>query len=440
MMASNGPTRSHLGTGEGGEEGSLARGGRSSAGQEKITAFLEATEAMARGQFRPPLPGVGEGAAKDDVDRLGEALGRLGVELERRFAEANALIRLGEKVNSGLLLDEVLDQIFDSFRSIVPYDRIGCSMLEDEGRTVRAVWTRSHRGQPRLGVGYSAPLAGSSLARIIETGRPRIINDLEQYLREHPRSESSRIAIADGVRSSLTCPLVARGKRVGFVFFSSNAPSTYSEHHVELLMLIAGQLSLVLEKGRVYAELLQAKAELEAANRKLSRVATLDGLTGVPNRRTMDEMLENAWRRAVRNRTPLSLILIDIDNFKSFNDRFGHVEGDRCLIRVAREMRSALRRPDDFLARYGGEEFLAFPASATVDVAAGLAERLRTMVERLPMEVPASAEPTRVTISAGVAGVDSASNGSVVDLVESADRALYSAKAAGRNRVVRASP
>ena len=173
------------------------------------------------------------------------------------------------------------------------------------------------------------------------------------------------------MRSSLTCPLVAQGKRVGFVFFSSNRPGTYSERHVELLTLIAGQLSLVVEKGRLYADLLQAKADLEAANRTLSRVATLDGLTGVPNRRSMDEMLENAWRRAVRNRTPLSLILIDIDHFKEFNDRFGHVAGDRCLVRVANEMRRTLRRPDDFLARYGGEEFLAFPASAPVEAALG---------------------------------------------------------------------
>jgi diguanylate cyclase (GGDEF)-like protein len=272
---------------------------------------------------------------------------------------------------------------------------------------VRAVYSRSLGAPPKLGLGYSAPLEGSSLAEIIETGRPRIINDLEQYMRDHPRSESTRLILSDGVRSSLTCPLLALGKRVGFVFFSSNRPGAYSERHVELLTLVVGQLSLVVEKGRLYADLLQAKADLEAANRTLSRVATLDGLTGVPNRRSMDEMLENAWRRAVRNRTPLSLILIDIDHFKEFNDRFGHVAGDRCLVRVASEMRGTLRRPDDFLARYGGEEFLAFPAAAPVEAAVGLAERLRLLVAQLPVEIPASAEVARVTISAGVAGVDS---------------------------------
>ncbi len=410
-----------------------------SAPDERIPAYRRAAKAMARGQFRPPFPDVVVGAAADEIDRLGSALWQLGIMLERRFAEADALIRLGERVNAGLLLEEVLDQIFDAFRSIVPYDRIGCSMLEDDGRIVRAVWTRSLGAKPKLGVGYSAPLAGSSLARIIETGRPRIINDLERYLLEHPGSDSTRLVVSDGVRSSLTCPLVALSKRIGFVFFSSNQPNAYSERHVELLMRVAGQISLVVEKSRLYAELLRTKSQLEAANQRLNQMATLDGLTGVPNRRTMDEMLDNAWRRAARNRAPLSLILIDIDGFKDFNDRFGHVEGDRCLIRVANMMRSTLRRPDDFLGRYGGEEFLAFPASAPVESAVGLAERLRTLVEQLRLEIQASGEVARVTISVGVAGVDSPSSGSVADLIASADRALYGAKAAGKNRVVRAS-
>jgi diguanylate cyclase (GGDEF)-like protein len=203
-------------------------------------------------------------------------------------------------------------------------------------------------------------------------------------------------------------------------------------------MQIAAQLSFVIEKGRLYEELLQAKAELEAANLRLSREVTLDGLTGIPNRRALDEMLGNAWRRAVRHRMPLSLIMIDIDHFKIFNDRYGHLEGDKCLVRIANEMRGTLRRPDDFIARYGGEEFLAFPASAPVEAAVSLAERLRGLVEALPLPIPASGGVAKVTISAGVAGVDRAMGGSLAGLIASADYALYSAKASGRNRVVRA--
>jgi len=412
--------------------------GKRKAADERIRAYRRAAEAMANGQFRPPIP-RGDGRTADEIDELGRALAQLGAALERKFAEADALVRLGEKISSGLLLEEVLDQTFDSFRSIIPYDRMGCSMLEDDGRTVRAIWARSLGAEPRLRGGYSAPLAGSSLGQIIETGRPRILNDLEEYLRVHPGSHSTRLVVSEGMRSSLTCPLLAQGKRVGFVFFSSCQPHAYSDVHVELFMQIAGQLSFIVEKGRLYQELLQTKAELEAANQTLTRVATLDPLTGIPNRRALDEMLSNAWRRAVRYRTPVSLIMIDIDHFKDYNDRFGHVEGDKCLIRVANEMRCTLRRPDDFIARYGGEEFLAFPASATTVAALGLAERLRGLVEQVPMPIPSEGIVAHVTISVGVAGVDSVSNASPMALLASADRALYSAKAAGRNRVACAS-
>ena len=113
-------------------------GSRSSAEEGKIVAYRRAAEAMARGEFRPSLPAIVDGPAADELDRLGGALSSLGAALERKFAEANALIRLGEKVNAGLVLEEILDQIFDSFQSIIPYDRIGCSMLEDEGRTVQS--------------------------------------------------------------------------------------------------------------------------------------------------------------------------------------------------------------------------------------------------------------------------------------------------------------
>jgi len=174
-----------------------------------------------------------------------------------RLQQLRRLAELTEKINSGLVVDEVLNHLYASFHDIIPYDRIGLSLLEREGKTVRARWARSEAPKLWIERGYEAALAGSSLQPILETGQPRILNDLEAHLREHPKSDSTWRVVQEGIRSSLTCPLIAMGKPVGFLFFSSNRPGTYRDAHVELYQQIAGQLALIIEKSRLYEQVLE---------------------------------------------------------------------------------------------------------------------------------------------------------------------------------------
>jgi signal transduction histidine kinase len=220
----------------------------------RISEYQRAIRAMARGQFPVEMPAA---SSDDEISRLGSALRELGTVLERKFQEVNTLSEVTERINAGLLLDEVLDHVYQSFRPIIPYDRIGFSLLADEGKTVQARWARSDAQEMKITGGYAAPLAGSSLERIIQEGKPRILNDLEAYLREHPHSESTQRIVAEGIRSSLTCPLIAMGKPIGFMFFSSMRPNVYRDAHVELFMQIAGQLAVIVEKSRLYQQLLE---------------------------------------------------------------------------------------------------------------------------------------------------------------------------------------
>jgi signal transduction histidine kinase len=219
----------------------------------RIAKYRDAIEAMSRGKFEIEIPL----APEDDVGKLGRALLGLERAIESRFEELTRLVWVTEKINAGLVLDEILNHVFDSFRPIIPYERIGFSLLENEGSEVRSIWARSDAASIKLPVGYTAPLAGSSLQQIIATGQPRILNDLEAYLREHPNSESTRRIVEEGMRSSLTCPLVAMGKPVGFMFFTSMRPETYRDAHVEIFRQIAGQLSVIVEKGRLYEQLVE---------------------------------------------------------------------------------------------------------------------------------------------------------------------------------------
>ena len=219
----------------------------------RLGQYREAALSMKVGVFSFELPVT----PSDEVGRLGEALVDLATTLERKFAELSTLTHLTERAGAGLLLDEVLNHVYDSFHSVLPYDRIGFSLLEDAGRTVRAHWARSRAPELKLSKGYSQPLQGSSLELIATTGQPRILNDLEAYLATHPGSESTQLVFAEGVRSSLTCPLVAAGKPIGFLFFSSFSPNTYAKAHVDLFVQIAGKLAVIVEKSRLYQALLE---------------------------------------------------------------------------------------------------------------------------------------------------------------------------------------
>ncbi len=160
-----------------------------------------------------------------------------------------------------------------------------------------------------------------------------------------------------------------------------------------------------------------------------------DSLTGINNRRAFDENLEKEWRRARRNRTPLALMMLDIDCFKAFNDTYGHQEGDSCLKEVARVIMANLKRPADFAARYGGEEFVVLLPETAWDDAVVVAETIRLGVAALEIPHKKSDIAEYVTLSAGVACLVPDEEQSADNLMKVADLALYAAKSAGRNRV-----
>jgi diguanylate cyclase (GGDEF)-like protein len=394
----------------------------------RITAYKTAVRAMREGRFDWEMPD----AVGDEVGKLGEELSLLAKALERKFDEIGKLQQIAEEVSAGLFLDDVLSRVYATFRPLIPFDRIGCALLSDDCRTATAHWVKSDRPGQKIGRGYSAPVAASSLQQVLETGRPRILNDLEAYLAEHPDSVSTRLIVAEGVRSSLTCPLIALGKPVGFLFFSSREKNTYRNMHQGIFLHIAGQLSALIEKSRLYQQLFELNQRLLLAERELKQQATHDALTGVFNRGAINEMLQSELARAQRSERALGVIMVDVDNFKQVNDSQGHLAGDHALRAVAARLRSGLRGYDH-IGRFGGEEFLIVLGEANFKSASETAERLRLAVSAEP--VPCGDRRVTVTISAGVAVVEQTAAINLDQIIAAADEALYEAKRHGRNRV-----
>ncbi len=182
-------------------------------------------------------------------------------------------------------------------------------------------------------------------------------------------------------------------------------------------------------------DLINLAAELRKANKALSLVAESDGLTGIPNRRYFDQMLDQEWRRAIRNKKPLSLLMIDIDHFKLYNDNYGHLQGDHCLQSIAQQMKDSLHRPGDFLARYGGEEFAAVLPATDGKGATHIAKKLSKCIQELAIPHEYSPVSTVVTVSMGIATKSPGENDTNVDnFIDVADQALYHAKSSGRNQ------
>jgi len=183
-------------------------------------------------------------------------------------------------------------------------------------------------------------------------------------------------------------------------------------------------------------KLLELSRDLSTANRELERLSRHDGLTGIPNRRYFDSFLLAEIRRAAREREPLSLILADIDYFKSFNDCCGHQAGDDCLRQVAETLSTASRRPADLAARYGGEEFALVLPGTAVEGAVGVANSISQNLARLAIPHPRSEVSKHVTVSQGIASLIPDQQTLPEQLIEFADQALYQAKQRGRNRFV----
>ena len=200
-------------------------------------------------------------------------------------------------------------------------------------------------------------------------------------------------------------------------------------------IILTAKVKAMSRIASMQQELLDITQKLEEANEKLESLSKTDPLTHIPNKRHFSEMFEKEWGRAMRNGTSLSLILIDIDHFKKYNDNYGHMQGDWCLKSVAQALAGVLKRAGDFVARFGGEEFIAILPDNNLEQGELVANRMVEQVRGLQIPHDRSDTAEIVTISAGVASIVPTKTEKPEELITKADEALYFRKQNGRNGV-----
>jgi diguanylate cyclase (GGDEF)-like protein len=275
-----------------------------------------------------------------------------------------------------------------------------------------------------------------SVLRYVErVQQPLVVDDVQRDDRF-----ASDPALASGPHASLLAvPIVQQGGlRTVLLLENRTQRGAFSTHRLETVSMIAGQLAVSVDNALLYASLerkvAQRTAALEVANQQLAEMSRTDALTGLNNRRCFNETLEAELLRCRRTGDALALLMVDVDLFKPYNDRYGHLEGDRCLKAVAQALKHTAREGMDFVARFGGEEFVVLAPAADAAQAVAVAERIRDAVAAL-REPHADSPHGVVTVSIGAASfaADAATRASA--LLDAADAALYQAKRLGRNRV-----
>jgi diguanylate cyclase (GGDEF)-like protein len=322
-------------------------------------------------------------------------------------------------------LDELLDRTVRYVQR--HFDVVLASVLlfdEAEGQFVK----KAHAGTgPGMPLGTRWPLTVGVVGRSLRLGEPQFVPDVA--------ADPDYVEVTPGSVAEFVAPIRFRGRVLGVLNLESATVETFSSENLVVFQTVAAQLAGAIHLAAMNRELEDANERLRNANQRLERLSATDGLTGVANRRNFDETLDLEWRRAHRAAVPLSLVMVDLDCFKDYNDAQGHQAGDEALRAVARTLRETLTRAGDAVARYGGEEFAVLLPGAGAEHAARIAERLRESIVGLAIAHAASRVSLVVTASMGVATAFPGDGSAPLQLVEEADRALYLAKHLGRNRV-----
>lgn len=350
------------------------------------------------------------------------------VALQQQFLRERLMAAIQARIRNSLKLTEVLNTTVTEVRQFLQTDRVIIYRFEPDWSGLVIVESLDQQWKPMLGRKIQDTCLAQELCIAPYTeGYIQAVEDI--YTAGFAQCYVDLLAEYQ-VRANLIVPIL-QGEQLWGLLVAQHCAQTRAWQHweVELLNQLATGVGIAIQQAELYQQ-------LEAANQQLKRLATLDGLTQLANRRRFDEYMDQEWRRLAREQLPLSLIMCDVDFFKLYNDTYGHQAGDEALKKVASALSRTVNHPANLVARYGGEEFAIVLPNTNKYGVLYVAQSIQQAIRSLKIVHATSQVSAYITISIGVASVIPCPETSSTELVAAADAGLYQAKQAGRDRTV----
>lgn len=367
-------------------------------------------------------------------------LAKKSEEIEKLYKNVNTINKIGQAITSTLHLEKILYLLYDNIKTImavyyfgiIRYDSatgiIDSRLFLEDGKKIK--------------IGKMNINDKNSLNTWCIKNREDIMlndywNEYEKYKKDILFNQNSEII----PQSIIMIPLIAQEKIIGAVTVQSKKKNAYTQYHFDMIKALGAYVSIAIKNSQEsYAlaiEIKERKAsqkKLEVLNEKLSEISYYDSLSKIPNRRSFVDYLEREIARSIRKSEVISLLIIDIDYFKEYNDNYGHVKGDKCIEEIASILKKSVKRKVDFVARYGGDEFVAVLTNTDYDGAKIITEKIMHNIEKAAIEHNYSKVSNVITITIGGVSLIPYADETVEKLIHYADKSLYIAKGKGRNQ------
>lgn len=347
---------------------------------------------------------------------------QLSNELRRSYQQMHVLSNIGQAMTSTHELLDIFEQLYENVNLLMNAESLGVGLYVPEANALRFdLFIEKGQALDPFDLSLDNKKSWSVFSFV---NRQTIkINDIEKEYQKYIEGFAATRGHLN--YSAMYAPLMVEGEVIGVFSIQAKEKNAYSDNDKDLIQTLASYLAIAIKN-------IMKTEELAKLNNKLKILSEKDGLTGVANRRLYDEMIPKLWNQAIDANEPLSMMIVDIDNFKDFNDHYGHMTGDEVIKKVASLLLDGRRNEEDFVARYGGDEFIMLLPNCNLDEANLLASKLQNELHNINESFNIKKD---VTISIGISTTHPNSHKAIDNFVSLADLQLYASKESGKNKI-----